>query len=58
MLSVEFILHFITQIIKVMKSHIRNMSSKIKIGAFIFMFLAIWDLEVKAQSNKQTGKGL
>ena len=40
-----------------MKSHIRNMSNKIKIGAFIFMFLAIWDLEVKAQSNKQTGKG-
>ena len=40
-----------------MKSQIRNMSSKIKIGAFIFMFLAIWDLEVKAQSNKQTGKG-
>ena len=21
------------------------------------MFLAIWDLEIKAQSNKQTGKG-
>ena len=40
-----------------MKSQIRNMSIKIKIGAFIFMFLAIWDLEVKAQSNKQTGKG-
>ena len=40
-----------------MKSHIRNMSNKIKIGAFIFMFLAIWDLEIKAQSNQQTGKG-
>ena len=54
---VNLFFHFTTQKFKVMKSHIRNMSNKIKIGAFIFMFLAIWDLEIKAQSNKQTGKG-
>ena len=38
-----------------MKSQIRNMSSKIKIGAFA---LAIWDLEVKHNQINRRGREL
>ena len=40
-----------------MKSHIGNMSNKIKLGSILFMFLVILGSEIKAQLNKNTGKG-
>ena len=40
-----------------MKSHIRNMSKIIKLGTTLFMFLAFFDLQLEAQSEKKSSKG-
>ena len=49
--------HFITQNIKFMKSHIRNMNNTIKLGTAIFMFLALFVVHLEAQSEKKSSKG-
>ena len=49
--------HFIIQNIKFMKSHIRNMSNTIKLGTALFMFLAIFGLQLEAQTQKNGSKG-
>ena len=40
-----------------MKSQIRNMSNTIKLGTTIFMFLAIFGLQLEAQSENKNSKG-
>ena len=40
-----------------MKSHNRNMSNTIKLGTAIFMFLAIFGLQLEAQTEKKNSKG-
>lgn len=40
-----------------MKSHNRNMSNTIKLGTVIFMFLAIFGLQLEAQTEMKNSKG-